>query len=107
LVLPSHYEELGSILIEGMQASVPLVGSRTGGIPDAIEHERNGLLFTPEDVRELSAAINRILADQFLARRLRAEGLRRARRYDWDVLSGEVLDVYLGVLAKRSEPVSL
>jgi glycogen synthase len=107
LVLPSHYEELGSILIEGMQAGLPLVGSRVGGIPDAITHDQNGLLFTAGNVSELSDAVNRILEDEFLARRLRAESLRRSRRYDWDVLSNEVLDVYLGVLAGRRQGVGI
>jgi glycogen synthase len=107
LVLPSHYEELGSVLIEGMQSGLPLVGSRTGGIPDAISHEENGLLFTPRDVRGLSDAINRILEDGFLARRLRAEGGRRAHRYDWDELSGQVLDVYRNVTTGLRESALL
>jgi glycogen synthase len=107
LVLPSHYEELGSILIEGMQAGVPLVGSRTGGIPDAIDDEQNGLLFSVGDVGQLCTSINRILTDEFLARRLRAEGLRRSHRYDWTALSGEVLTVYQQVLAKTRGVVGI
>lgn len=94
LVLPSVYEELGSIVVEALHSGVPVVASRTGGIPDAIVDGDNGLLVPPEDPVALAAAIDRILEDEHLARRLSAAAHRRAARYDWNVLAANVLDVY-------------
>lgn len=101
LVLPSVYEELGSILVEAMQAGLPVVASRTGGIPEAVTHGDNGLLVAPEDPIALAAAIDRVLSDEALARRLARNARARAHRYDWDHLAGQVVDVYRDVIHRR------
>lgn len=92
LVLPSLYEELGSVLLEGMQAGVPIVASRTGGIPYAVGAA--GVLVPPGDAAALAAALDGVLADRRLARRLTALGRERVRRFDWERLADRVLDVY-------------
>jgi glycogen(starch) synthase len=98
LVLPSLYEELGSTLLEAMQAGVPVVASRTGGVPDAVGDA--GVLVAPGDPGALASAIDGLLTDRGAAARLAALGRRRARRFDWEVLAPEVLDVYRGALAR-------
>src|SRR5215207_10009421 len=60
LVLPSLYEELGTVLLEARQAALPIVASKTGGIPDVIEDGVNGLLVPPGDPEALARAIDRI-----------------------------------------------
>src|SRR5215218_6977881 len=105
LVLPSLYEELGTVLLEAMWAGLPIVASRTGGILDVIEDGVNGLLVPPGDPEALARAIDRLLADRALAYRL-SEGARaRGKDYDWEVLAGRVLQVYRGVTAGRLAPV--
>jgi glycosyltransferase involved in cell wall biosynthesis len=99
LVLPSLYEELGTVLLEAMQAALPIVASRTGGIPDVIEDGVNGILVPPGEPEELAHAINRLLADRDLARRLSEGAQERAKDYDWEVLAERVLRVYRGVTA--------
>jgi glycogen synthase len=99
LVLPSLYEELGTVLLEAMQAALPIVASKTGGIPDVIEDGVNGLLVPPGDPEALAHAINRLLADRDLARRLSEGAHERAKEYDWKVLAERVLRVYQGVTA--------
>jgi glycogen(starch) synthase len=105
LVLPSLYEELGTVLLEAMWAGLPIVASRTGGIPDVIEDGVNGLLVPPGDPEALARAIDRLLADRALAYRL-SEGARaRGKDYDWEVLAERVLRVYRGVTAGHLAPV--
>jgi glycogen synthase len=102
LVLPSLYEELGTVLLEAMQAALPIVASKTGGIPDVIEDGVNGLLVPPGDPEALARAIDRILSDGDLARRLSEGAQQRGKDYDWKVLAEHVLRVYQGLTAGRS-----
>jgi glycogen(starch) synthase len=98
LVLPSRYEELGSVLLEAMQAGVPIVASRTGGIPDAVGQA--AVLVPPGDAEALARAIDAVLMDRALAERLVAAGRERVRRFDWSRLAADVLGVYAEALGR-------
>src|SRR5215204_2526612 len=99
LVLPSLYAELGTVLLEAMQAGLPIVASKTGGVPDVIEDGVNGLLVPPADPEALARAIDRLLVDRDLACRLSEGAQERVKDYDWEVLAERVLAVYRGVTA--------
>lgn len=101
LVLPSLYEELGTILLEAMWAGLPIVASKTGGIPDVITDGVNGMLVPPGEPQALAGAIDRVLAEPRLADRLSQAAQERARDYDWNVLAERVLDIYRGVTFGR------
>src|SRR5215218_879266 len=105
LVLPSVYEELGTVLLEAMQAGLPVVASKTGGVPDVIEDGVNGLLVPPGEPEAFARAIDRLLAERDLARQLSAGAQERAKDYDWEVLAERVLAVYRGVIAGCLAPV--
>lgn len=92
LVLPSLYEELGSVLLEGLQAGLPIVASRTGGIPRALGDA--GLLVAPRDAQALAQALDAVLQDGGLRVALAERATERAGDYDWEVLADRVLDVY-------------
>ena len=101
LVLPSIYEEMGSVLVEAMQAGVPVVASDVGGIPDVVADEVTGLLVPPQDPARLAAALDRLLAAPDLLALMGAAARRRSQRYSWDELAGRVSDVYSAALAAR------
>jgi len=81
LVLPSASEGLPRVAIEAFQRGRAVVGARAGGIPDIVEHERNGLLVGPGDAVALAAAIERILAESGLGERLGAGAAADAARW--------------------------
>jgi glycogen(starch) synthase len=98
LALPSVYEELGTALLEAMQAGLPVVASRTGGIPDAVGDA--GVLVPAGDAAALAAGVDGLLGDRRAASRLAALGRDRARRFDWDRLARDVVGVYLRALER-------
>jgi glycosyltransferase involved in cell wall biosynthesis len=69
-VLPSKTEAFGLAILEAMQAGVPIIATRVGGIPEVIHHNHNGLLVPYGDVHKLAASINLLLNDKKLARKI-------------------------------------
>jgi glycosyltransferase involved in cell wall biosynthesis len=62
-VQPSLQEALGLALQEAMFQGCPSIGSRVGGIPELIEHERTGLLVEANDVAALAGALDTLMSD--------------------------------------------
>jgi glycosyltransferase involved in cell wall biosynthesis len=103
-VLPSRYEELGSVLLEAMACGLAIVATRTGGIPSVVEDGVEGLLVPPGSPGELGAAVTRLLADDQLAERLRAGARAASRHYSWDALAERVHGVYRSVVREAGGP---
>jgi tetratricopeptide (TPR) repeat protein len=69
-VAPSLYESFGLIYLEAMQYGVPVVGCRVGGVPEVVRHDVDGLLVPPDDPAALCVALDRLMGDDALRRRL-------------------------------------
>ena len=67
---------LPTVLLEAMARGLPVIATDALGIPELVEHERNGLLVPPDDPEALAAAILRLRGDGALARRLGEEARR-------------------------------
>ncbi len=78
-LLPSEKESFGLSALEAMACSVPVVASRTGGLPEVVKHGETGFLAPIGDIDAMSAHTLNILSDTARlqamgeASRLRAE----------------------------------
>lgn len=73
-----------------MGAGLPVVASRVGGIPEVVEHGREGWLVEPDDPRALARAISSLIADGALRCRFGEGGRRRVlERFTAARMAGE------------------
>lgn len=79
-VVSSLGEGVPRVIMESWAASLPLVTTAVGGIPGMVKHEDNGLLVPPGDAAALAAAIERVINDGELRRRLIRNGFAGARK---------------------------
>jgi glycosyltransferase involved in cell wall biosynthesis len=76
-VMSSVTEGLGSTVLDAMAMRLAVVGTRAGGIPEAVVHGETGLLVPPAEPRELAGAIARLLKDPALRKRMGDAGHAR------------------------------
>ena len=95
VVCPSRREGYGVVAREAMAYGRPVVASAVGGLVDAIDDEVSGLLVPAADAGALRAAIERLLGDPDLRRRLGRAGRAIAEeRWSWDAATRTVLEAY-------------
>lgn len=104
VVLPStgDAEAFGMVLAEANACGRPVVGSDLGGIPDFVEHGRNGLLVRPGDPHDLGAKLRSLLANPQEMDRLGATGRQKVLQdHDWDDLSRRTEQVLATVVGRQ------
>lgn len=81
LAAPSRHEGMGRVCAEAMAAGTPVLGARTGGIPEVVADGETGLLFEPDDPEDLLDKLRRLCTDAALRQRLGEAGRERARTH--------------------------
>lgn len=81
---PSLADNMPNSVLESLASGVPVVSTDVGGVPYLVQHERTALLVPPHDPAAMAAAVQRLLKDPALYRRLRDDGLAEVQRYTWN-----------------------
>jgi 2-deoxystreptamine N-acetyl-D-glucosaminyltransferase/2-deoxystreptamine glucosyltransferase len=103
VALPSHREGLPLSVLEAMVHGRPVVATAVGGIPELVEDGVTGLLVPPGDVQALRFALERLLADPVLRRRLGREARRRvSARCSHERVAAQTLSLYRAVPELRA-----
>jgi L-malate glycosyltransferase len=102
VVVPSQWQEaFGLAVVEGMAAGKPVVVTDSGAMPRIVGDA--GLVVPRHDAVAMAEALQRVLADETLARRLAVRARRRAEeRYGMERYVGRMLEVYQRLLAGRT-----
>ncbi len=92
--LPSAFEALGTVFLDAMARGIPVVATRVGGIPEIVEHGREGLLADAGDSSSLAAAVLRLSRDEVLARQCGQAGRERAQEFAIEGVVDRIVKLY-------------
>lgn len=101
--MPSRTDSFGIVYLEAWANGKPVVAAEAGGVVEVVRHEENGLLVPFGDLDRLTLAIDRLLSDTALARRLGDAGRAATLRDDatWDARFATLLDRTRALASRR------
>lgn len=90
----ARVEGFGIALAEASASGLPVIAGQSGGLAEAVHDGETGFVVNPDDPAAVAAALQRLLADQLLARRL-GQGGRKAIEtyYNWDRVIRDLRDI--------------
>lgn len=96
VVVPSQWSEVfGLVIIESFAMGKPVIGAGSGGIPEVIDNNVNGLLFKPGDANDLIRKIRYLLDHKDRLREMGENGRRKVlAEYNPDIHYEKVLKTY-------------
>ena len=100
-VLPSLSENLPNTIMEAMACGLPCVGFKVGGIPEEIDHKRNGYVADYRSADDLARGIKWILAEADYDELSRQAVHKVAQSYSQQSVAMKYLDVYHQAMAFR------
>lgn len=87
-------EGFGVVYLEANACGKPVIGGRSGGVPEAVADGVTGLLVDPHDPADIANAITRLLTDADLSARLGQQGrLRVTRDFTWARFGTQVQEI--------------
>jgi glycosyltransferase involved in cell wall biosynthesis len=95
IACPSRREGFGVACLEAMAHGRPVVATRVGGLLDLVVDGETGIVVPPRDPAALRSALERLLADPDLRRKLGSAGRDRARmHFSWERVTDATLAAY-------------
>jgi len=98
-IFPSLYEGFGLPPLEAMALGTPVVTSNTSSLPEVVGNA--AVLVNPENVFDISRAVQRVLLDKSLREKLKQRGYEQAQRYSWELSVQRIRRVYEEVAKER------
>jgi phosphatidylinositol alpha-1,6-mannosyltransferase len=97
-------EGFGIVFLEANACNKPVIGSFSGGIPDAIANNKTGVLVDPLNVQEIASAIVNILKNPDYAKKLGLNGRKRVMsEFNWAVSSNKLLNEINKIMRTKSQ----
>ena len=101
-ISPSLAEAFGIVILEAMAAGLPVIATKTGGIPEIITHGVSGLLVKKGSPSALASALLELIESPRLARTMASNAQTLTRQtYSWKAVARQVLTVYKDALRQQ------
>jgi glycosyltransferase involved in cell wall biosynthesis len=93
-----YFEGFGLVYLEAGAYGLPVIGTKTGGVPDAVKDGVTGLLFEPGDVEGLSRGLLLLLTNRDLARKFGQANRDWAETLTWERSARQYYEAYLDLI---------
>lgn len=103
-ILPSEYESFGLVALEAMAASVPVVSTNAGGLPEINIDGVTGFLSDVGNVDDMSKKIIGLFTDEKAFAQMKKNALEQAMKFDIKKIVPEYENLYKKVLMLNEEP---
>ena len=89
--IPSTSEGAGLPVLEAMACGVPVACAKSGALPEIAGS--HALFFNPDDLNETADAIEKIISDKDLRKKLLSGGIEWTKRFSWEKTALRTLEV--------------
>jgi glycosyltransferase involved in cell wall biosynthesis len=94
-VLPSRYEGFPLVILEAMNARLPIVVTDVGGLKEMIENKKEGILVEAKNPKVLAMAIKELIENKNLARNLAENAYRKVKEmFSLEKMVKETFNLY-------------
>lgn len=97
-VLPSIKEAFGLVLLEAMEAQLPIIATNTGGIPEIVQNHKSGELVEPGNAGQLAEKILELVKNKPIREKLAFLGHHRVKEFDAGVMAKQTETLYDQIL---------
>jgi glycosyltransferase involved in cell wall biosynthesis len=101
----SRLDNMPVSILEAFASGTPVISTAPQGMRYLVEDGRTGLLSDVGDPESLARNVGRVLRDAELVRRLSLNAVEELRRYRWEVVRQEWLDIYRSLVPQRVAPM--
>lgn len=98
-VTPSLEENLPNTIMEAMACGTPCVGFDIGGVPEMIDHQKNGYVACYRDAEDLAKGIDYVLNDERYSTLASAAAAKAVRVWNEDIVAQQHIDLYKHLLS--------
>ena len=102
LVMPSLYESFGMVALEAMACGTPVIASEVGGLGYLVQDGATGYTIPDSDPEALCNKLSGLLGDAHLRETMGLRAAEYALDYAWANIAAQIVDVYKGLVEKRS-----
>jgi N-acetyl-alpha-D-glucosaminyl L-malate synthase BshA len=99
-MLPSSSESFGLSALEALSCSVPVIGTKNGGLPEVVQEGVSGHLIDPDDVDAIASAALSILSSKKIIEDMGTNARKRALMFDSNKIVPQYLSYYNEILNK-------
>jgi 1,2-diacylglycerol 3-alpha-glucosyltransferase len=90
LVIASEFETQGLVVVEAMACGTPVIGANSGAVPEIIQEKKNGYLFEPRNVEELTEKIGMFEP----SKRMEKNAIKTSKNYSIEKCAAELEKFY-------------